>query len=597
MRPAQLLVVAVAALAVVLALVSGAAAQGDEKIVLTIGTEDVDTFNPLVGVEVPDYEAWNLQYATLTDKAAADFATIPGLAESWESSNEGKTYTYTLREGLEWSDGEPLTAADVAFNVNRSREEEWLNYSSMTQNLTAKAIDDTTVEITSSVPDPKLPAMDVYLLPEHVWGKLDKTQITKYEARDGVGSGPFTLAEYKSGQFWRMVANPSYWDGEPAIDEVVFRIFNNADAMVAALESGEIDAAQDVPAASFKDLQSTEGIVAIEGQQGNVDEVAVNGGRPEKYRVDGIGNGHPALSDIEFRKAIAHAIDDQTIIDRVDAGIGTPALFFSPSPNPEWLPDIPVEEQYTFDLEKAKQILEAAGYNDTNGNGVREMPDGGDDINLVFAVRTDSQVAPAISEFVKGWLEDIGIGVTLKPMNESQLTVVIGKGDYDLFHWSWTPFVDPDPMLSYFTCEQLSSDPDNPTDYYNDANWCDPEYDRLYKEQNQELDHARRVELVHQMLRLFYDSASYNNLAQNPDLQAYRTDRFEGWLRQPAEVGPVIFSNTSPTYANLTPIAGGGGDSGGLSTAAVAALAIAGAAIIALVGIFLVRRRSTEERE
>ena len=393
-----------------------------------------------------------------------------------------------------------------------------------------------------------------------------------------------------------MVANPEYWNGQPAIDEVVFRVFNNADAMVAALKSGEIDAAQDVPSASFEGLQSTEGIVAVEGQQGNVDEVSVNGGRPEKYRVEGIGNGHPALSDIEFRKAIAHAIDDQTIIDRVDAGIGLPALTISPSPNPEWLPDIPVEDQFTFDLELAQQILEDAGYRDTNGNGVREMPGGGDDINLVFAVRSDSQIAPPISEFVKGWLEDIGIGVTLRPMNESQLTVLIGKGDYDLFHWSWTPFVDPDPMLSYFTCGQLSMDPDNPTNYYNDANWCDEEYDRLYKEQNQELDRAKRVELVHQMLRLLYDSATYNNIAQNPDLQAYRTDRFEGWLRQPADVGPVIFTNTSPTYANLTPIAGGGEESG-ISTAAIVAIGLAGAALIALIGVYFTRRRTAGERE
>ena len=596
MRPAKLLAVAVVPAVAVLALVVGANAQSEEKIVLSVGTDDVDTFNPVVGVEVPDYEAWNLQYATLTDKAAADFATEPGLAESWEPSNDGKTYTYTLREGLEWSDGEALTSGDIVFTVNRSRDEEWLNYFSTTQNLTAKAIDERTVEITSAVPDPKLPSMDVYILPEHVWGKLDKTQITKYEARDGVGSGPFTLTEYKSGQFWRMAANPTYWKGQPAVDEVVFRIFNNADAMVAALKSGELDAAQDVPAASFASLQTTEGIVAVEGQQGNVDEVAVNGGRPEDRRVDGIGNGHPALSDIEVRKAIAHAIDDQTIIDRVNAGIGEPALTISPSPDPEWLIDIPVEEQFTFDLERAKQILEDAGYKDTDGNGIREMPGGGDDINLVFAVRTDSQVAPSIAEFVKGWLDDIGLGVTLKPMNESQLTEVIGKGDYDLFHWSWTPFVDPDPMLSYFTCDQLSSDPDDPTNYYNDANWCDPEYDRLYKEQNQELDRARRVELVHEMLRLFYDSATYNNIAQNPDLQAYRTDRFEGWLRQPADVGPVIFSNTSPTYANLTPIEGGG-SGGGLSTAAFVAIAIVGAGALAVAAALLIRRRTVEERE
>lgn len=591
MNPVKLLVAATLVVLVVLGVTAVATAQSndDEKVVLTVGTEDVDSFNPLVGVEVPDYEAWNLHYATLTDKAADDFATIPGLAESWEASNGGKTYTYKLREGLKWSDGEPLTADDVVFNITRGREEEWLNHYSAAQNLTAKAIDERTVEITSSVPDPKFPVMDIYLLPEHIWGKLAADEITKYDGQDGVGSGPFTLAEYKPGQFWRMVANPNYWGGEPAIDEIVFRIFNNADAMVAALEKGEIDAGQDIASTSFARLAATEGIVAIEGQQGNVDEVAINGGA-------GLEKPHPALLDLRVRQAIAHAIDKQTIIDKVNSGIGAPALTFSPSPDTTWLADIPVEEQYTFDLDKANQILDDAGYEDTDGDGVREMPGGGEPLNFTFAVRTDSQIAKPIAEFVKGWLEQAGMAVTFELMNESKLTEVIGKGEYDMFHWSWTPYVDPDPMLWYFTCENVSADPDNPTNYWNDANWCDPEYDKLYKQQNVELDPQKRREIAHQMLTRFYKAAVYNNISQNPDLQAYRTDRFEGWLRQPAEVGPVIFSNTSPTYFNLKPIAGASSGAG-MSTGAIAALVIAGLAAIGAIVFVLMRRRSAEERE
>jgi peptide/nickel transport system substrate-binding protein len=581
-----------AAVALVALGVSAAATaqSGDEKVVLTVATDDVDSFNPLVGVEVPDYEAWNLQYATLTDKAAADFAVIPGLAESWEASNGGKTYTYTLRDGLRWSDGMPLTAAEIAWNINRGRDEQWGHSYSTVQNLKASAPDERTLVIVSSVPDPKLPTMDIYLLPQHIWGKLDKNEITKYDGQDGVGSGPFTLAEYKPGQYWRMVANDNYWGGRPAIDEVVFRVFNNADAMVAALEAGEIDAAQDVPANAFERLSGVEGIVTVEGQQGNVDEVAVNGGA-------GLKKPHPALLDLRVRQAIAHAIDDQTIIDKVNAGIGEPALTFSPSPDPSWLPDIPVEEQYTFDLDKANQILDDAGYADTDGDGVREMPGGGQPLNLTFAVRTDSQIAKPIADFVKGWLEKIGIAVTFDLMNESKLTEVIGKGEYDLFHWSWTPFVDPDPMLWYFTCENVSQDPKNPTNYWNDANWCDPEYDELYQQQKVELDPEKRREIVHEMLTRFYKAAVYNNISQNPDLQAYRTDRFTGWIRQPADVGPVIFSNTSPTYVNLKPIEGASSSDGGLSTGALGALVVAGVLVLGGIAWIVVRRRSAGERE
>lgn len=591
-KPVKLLAVAVLAVLVALFATTVAAAQSDddEKVVLTIGlNDDVDTFNPIVGVEVPDYDAWNLNYATLTDKAADDFAITPGLAESWEASNDGKTYTYTLRDGLEWSDGQPLTAEDVAWNIERARDEEWLNPYTTVQNLEARAIDERTVEIVSSVPDPKLPAIDIYLLPKHIWDKYSADEITKFNGLTGVGSGPFILTEYQPGQFWRHEANDSYWAGRPKYDEIVFRIFNNADAMVAALENGEIDAAFDVPASSFSRLEQAEGIVAVEGQQGNVDEIAINGGA-------GLEKPHPALLDLRVRQAIGHAIDRQTIISQVYSGIGAPALTFSPSPDTSWLPEIPVDEQYAFDLDEANRILDEAGYEDTNGDGVREMPGGGDPLNFTFAVRTDSQVARPIAEFAKGWLEDIGIALTFELMNESKLTEVIGKGEYDMFHWSWTPFVDPDFMLSVFQCNQVAQDPDDPTNYYNDANWCDEEYDDLYNQQKVELDQAKRKEIVHEMLTRFYESGVYVNLVQNPDLEAYRTDRFEGWLRQPAEVGPVIFTNTSPTYYNLTPIEGGG-SSGGMSTAAISALVVAGLIALGAIAVLLMRRRTAEERE
>lgn len=595
MRRSFRFVVGVAVAALALMVVSlGTAADGDDKVVLTVGlSNDYDSFNPLVGVEVPDFEVWNLQYATLTDKAAADFAPIPGLAESWVESNGGKTYTYTLREGVQWSDGEPLTAEDVVYTINRSRDEEWLNHYSTVQNLTAKAIDERTVELTSSVPDPKLPVMDVYILPKHVWEKLDAKAITKAPGTDGVGSGPFTLTSAKRGESWSMVANPNYFGEKPAIDEIVFRFFSNGDAMVAALKTGEVDAAYNFPSQAFEDLSNTENVVALQGEQGGFAEVSVNGGRPEDHRVEGIGNGHPALSLLPVRQAIAHAIDRSVIIDRVLYGLGSPALAISPSTNPEWKPEIPEADQYSFDLEKAKTLLDGAGVKDSDGDGIREFE--GKNVNLDYYILSDSTTAPGNAEFIRDWLKQIGLGTTLKVVASSKLTEVIGRGEYDLFQWGWTPYVDPDPMLSYFTCDQLSKDPDDPTNYYNDANWCDPAYDADYKAQNEELDRATRVETVHRMLTLFYRSATYNVLYYEADLNAYRSDRFEGWVRQPAETGPVIFSQSSPSYVLLKPVAGS--SSGGIGTAAIAALVVLGVGVVGGLGLMLRRRGSEAERE
>jgi peptide/nickel transport system substrate-binding protein len=583
------------ALALVLAGLVAAGAQGQDdgkQLVFDVGDpQGIDSMSPLIGVTAAAYEAWNIQYATLTDKAAKDFSTIPGLAESWEGSDDGLTWTYKLRPNMKWSDGKPLTAEDIAWTVNTSRKEEWLNHYSVTQNLTAKALDDTTVEIKSSVPDPKLPTMDVYILPKHIWGKMDAAAREKYEGEDPVGSGPFVLEKFEKGQFARFNANPNYWGGEPAVDKVVLRKFNNPDAMVAALKTGELDAAEDIPTSGFNNLKQDENIVTVEGYQGAMGEIAINGG-------DGLKKPHPALLDPKVREAIGHAIDKQTIVNRALEGLGTPAQTLSTSPDPKWSPDIADGVLPTFDLDRANAILDEAGYEDTDGDGIREMPGGGEPLNFRYMVRSDSVNAQPIAEFFTGWLEEIGIGTTRKVVDDSQLTEIIGKGDYDMFFWGWVPFVDPDTMLSYFTCDQIADDPDNPTDYYNDANYCDPGYDKLYEQQKVELDDQKRLDIVHEMLERQAKWNVYFTLYTEPNSQAYVKDRFDGWVKQPAETGPVLYSNTSPTYARLKPVSAtaSGGDDGGGSGGIIAIAVVAVLAVGA--GAFLLgRRRTADERE
>jgi peptide/nickel transport system substrate-binding protein len=560
--------------------------EEDDSVVLRIGlTQDWDSLNPTAGFLVSEYEIWNLHYATLTDKAAADFETIPGLAESWEASDDGQTYTYTLREGLLWSDGTPLTAEDVAWNINTSVEQGWTNHISTTQNLTATVIDDRTVQITSSVPDPKLPTMDVYLLPKHIWEPVatDGEAVASYDGLDGVGSGPFTISDFRDQQSVTMVANPNYWgwEGEdPVIDQVVFRYFSNLDAMTAALQQGEIDAAHGIAYSSVEALEGADDIELVSGQQGGFEEIAINGGAAE-------GQPHPALLDLEVRKAISHAIDREGALEDLLFGHGEILDTVSASADPKWLPEIPEEKRFTYDPELANQILDDAGYMDADGDGVREMPDGSNPLVMRHGVNTNSDLAPSVAELFSGWMDQIGIGVELESYDSDQLFEVIVAGDYDTFFWGWVPFVDPDPMLSYFTEAELGN--------YNDANWSDPRYEELYLEQKVELDEGRRIEIVHEMLTVLHDAAVYIPLFLEPDMQAYRTDAFEGWVKQPAEIGPVIFSNSSPSYVSLTPVGGGAGGGGG----ATLPLIIGGVAVVAIAGGFLLMRRRTsaDERE
>jgi peptide/nickel transport system substrate-binding protein len=569
--------------------------QTKKPVTFTVGdTQNIDSMNPIVGVTVPAYEAWNIQYATLTDKSPKDFSPIPGLAKSWTSSPDKKTWTYTMRPNMKWSDGQPLTAEDVAYTINRAKKEEWLNYTSVVANLTATAQSPTTLVVKTSVPDPKLPTLDMYVLPKHIWEKQDAKAVTKYPALDGVGSGPFTLEHFEKGQFARFKANPYYYGGKPKVDRVILRGFDNPDAMVAALKRGEIDAAEDVPGTAFKQLEKDPNLQTVQGYQGAMEEFAINGGA-------GLKKPHPALLDVRVRQAIAHAIDKKTIVNRVLAGLGKPADTLSVSPATEWSPQIPAEQQLDFNLDKAKQILDQAGYKDTNGDGIREMPGGGKPLKFRYAVRSEGDTAEPTAELITGWLRQIGIATTQKVYDDSRLTEEIGKGNYDLFVWGWTPFVDPDPMLSYFTCDQVSSDPEDPTNYYNDASWCDKQYDALYKQQKVELDHGKRVDLVHQMLTRFYESGTYDVLYVYPDLQAYRKNRFTGWTRQPEGTGPVLFSNSSPTYAKLAPFVAsastGKSDDGGGGNGALIAIIIAAVVVVGGLGVWAMRRRTVEDRE
>ena len=564
---------------------SSVTASSDDEVTMVVGlTQPWETLNPVVGFAVPEYEFWNMQYWGLVSRAAADFAPEPGLAASWVENEPGQSYTYTLQEDLKWSDGEPLTAEDIAWNVNTSRDQEWANYIATTGGLNAEVVDDRTVTITSEVFDPRLPVLEIYLVPKHIWEAVATPEtIDSYENLDGVGSGPFVLDDYKSEESLTMVANDNYFGGRPAVDRVIFRYFSNADAMVAALQAGEIDAAHGIPSSSIETLEGDDNIEIIAGNQGGFDEIAINAGEAP-------GQPHPALLDLEFRKAVNHAIDKEAAIEDLWFGEAIPATTISVGADLKWVPDIPEDEQYTYDVDRANAILDEAGYLDTDGDGVREMPGGGDNIVLRHAVNTDTDLGNSMGELFSGWMNSIGIDVELLAYDQDQLFTVIVEGTYDTFYWGWTPFVDPTPMLSYFTAAELGN--------YNDANWTNEEYDALYEEQAQEADPERRLEIVHQMVRMIYDDAAYIALWYAPDIQAIRTDKFEGWVRQPAEVGPVMFSNSSPSWPLLTPIDGGGDDDDGSNTALIiGAVAVAVAALVIIALVVVRRRKTSDERE
>ena len=221
------------------------------------------------------------------------------------------------------------------------------------------------------------------------------------------------------------------------------------------------------------------------------------------------GDGHPALKDVDVRTAMAMAIDKEELVDKVLQGYGTPASgIVTPASAPaiyHWEPT--EEEEIPFDPDGANQLLDDAGYEDTDDDGVREMPGGGEPLRFRYFIRSENDDTVKASQFIKGWFEDIGVATDVQALSDNKLTQEVLNGEYDLFHWGWFPDPDPDFILSIFTCDQR---PPNPDEYRNsDSYYCNPEIDAMYEEQKTILDVEQRAELVHEMQRIIYQDVPY----------------------------------------------------------------------------------------
>jgi len=596
-------------------------AQAADPVVFTVGMlSDVDSLNPFTGVLAESYEIFQLQYATLMQPSSADFTPAPGLAESWEESADGKTWTYTLRPDLVWSDGTPLTANDVAYTFNRILEGryEQRNYGNYVRNITSvEATDDRTVVMTVSAPSPIMERLAVYILPEHVWSGVDAKAVKSFanepEGEPLVGSGPFLVAERRTGQFIRLVANDSYYAGRPKVDELVFRIYNNPDALGQALIKGEVDFATGLTADVFSTLEGQEGITTYAGDYSGFNELAFNMGAAT---ADGkpIGDGNPHLQDQQVRLAISHAIDRQQMVDKILNGYGTPGSTIIP-PLYTTLHIDPGTQ--TYDPALANQILDDASYA-MGPDGVRVGPDGVPMKYRLF-VRTDSDSSVKSGEYFKSYLAAIGIEAEIKPVDENALFEIIGRGEFDMFEWGWVVEPDPDYQLSTFTCAKRSYE-DGGEIYadLSDSFYCNEEYDQLYAAQSEETDQTARADIVKQMQQILYDAVPYVVTYYYDNLEAYRSDRFTGFVGQPEGSGSLLFQYGVYTYTNVAPVsADSGGDttaspspgasesadasggtaeptSGGSNTGLIIGLAIAALVIVGLV-VALVRMRSKSQ--
>jgi peptide/nickel transport system substrate-binding protein len=552
----------------------------DEDRTLRVGTiEDFDSINPNLAFIGSSAEASNIQYDPLVGLGPdLDYAKT-GFAEAWTQA--GTTWTFTIRDGMRWSDGEPADANDVAFTfrylltsmdptyigpwaprgndlprVGATRADGRPDHPlSLYGEVVVRAaglrsvqlVDAHTVTLTTARPTTLLLGALVPILPEHIWSTVPFVNAaTDFQsAPPVVGSGPFQLVEWQRGTSARFVRNPDYWGERPFIDEVQFRFYPDRAALAAALERGEIDYARGVAPGDVDRLDAEPDIATVEGRGSGFTHLAYN---TYAKPIDGGGASTSAVRDPKFRDALGYALDRAEIIDAAVEGHATPGTTLIP-PGVVAFHTEPSKPR-RFDVEEATRRLEAAGYVDADEDGVREDLDGRPiHLRLVYPT-SDPKYAAAAVAVADDW-ERVGMGVTptgLEPDTLDELLYVPevgGTAEYDVELWSWSGSPDPDFLLSLLTTGQIGRD--------SDSNYSNPAYDRLFDAQRAAATVDERREIVRRMLDVAYDQAPIDVLFYDDELHAHRTDRFGDWSTTPAEGGTSLFTSGVQGYLDLVP--------------------------------------------
>ncbi|MET9868112.1 ABC transporter substrate-binding protein [Streptomyces sp. NPDC006386] len=575
-----------------------ARAADDGKKVLTVAVaQSVDSLSPFLAVRLLSTSIHRLMYEYLTNYDPKDNHAVPGLATKWEPSPDKLTWTYTIRTNSAWSDGRQATAEDAAWTFNKMMTDSGAatangSYVGNFRKVTAPSPTKLVIELKK--PQATMTALDVPIVPKHVWEKVsDFSEFNNDKSFPVVGNGPFVLTGYKADSYVRLKANKSFWRGAPKFDELVFRYYKDQDAAVSALRKGEVSFVAGSPSltpAQAESLEGAENIKVNDAPGRRFYALATNPGAKAK-NGEKFGDGHPSLLDQRVRHALFMAVDREAIIDKVFRGHAVEGEGYIPPRFSQYFWKPSASQKLAYDPAKAAQLLDRAGYR-KNGDGKRVGKDGKPITYRVLCHATDPN-DKAVGKYLQEWWGDLGIGVRLDCLDNVTDPWLAGK--YDLAFDGWSVNPDPDFVLSIHTCGAL---PATPKDTGATDNFiCDKKYDELYARQLAEYDPAKRADLVQQMESRLYDLGYMNVMAYPNAVEAYRTDQIKSITTMPAKAGNIYGQDGYWSWWSAVP-ADSGDSSGGSSTAVVAVVATSLVLLIGLGTVVAVRRRAgADDRE
>ncbi|MEU8673066.1 ABC transporter substrate-binding protein [Streptomyces sp. NPDC048560] len=579
-------------------------AQADDsgKTTLTVAVaQSVDSLSPFLAQRLLSTSIHRLMYDYLTNYDPKDNHAIPALATKWEPSPDKLTWTYTIRSDSKWSDGQKATAEDAAWTFNKMMTDEGAATSNGSfvgnfKKVTAPTPEQLVIELKE--PQATMAALDVPIVPKHVWEKVgDFSKFNNDQKFPVVGNGPFILTDYKVDSYVKLKANKDFWRGSPKFDEVVFRYYKDQDAAVAALRKGEVSFVAGSPSltpAQSASLKTAENIKVNDAPGRRFYALATNPGARTKDGTK-FGDGHPALLDQKVRQALFMAVDRKTIIDRVFQGHAVEGEGYIPPRYSEYFWQPSADQKLSYDPAKAAAMLDAAGYK-KNGAGKRVGKDGKPLDFRILCHATDPN-DKAIGKYLQEWWGGLGIGLKVDCIDN--VSDPWYAGEYDLAFDGWSVNPDPDFVMSIHTCAALPAKPKESA--ATDNFICDKQYDELYAKQLAEYDPAKRADLVKQMESRLYDTGYMNVMAYPNAVEAYRTDQIKSITTMPSAAGNIYGQDGYWSWWSAVPAAGasnGSSDDGGSSTGVLIGI---GVAVVVLAGgglLFAMRRRSTaEDRE
>ncbi|MFF0112030.1 ABC transporter substrate-binding protein [Streptomyces prasinus] len=576
-----------------------ALAAGDGKRTLTVAVaQSVDSLSPFLAVRLLSTSIHRLTYEYLTNYDPEDNHVVPGLATRWKSSPDKLTWTYTIRSDSKWSDGKRATAEDAAWTFNTMMTDEGAataNGSFVANFEEVTAPSPTELVIRLKKPQATMTALDVPIVPRHVWEKVDDfSKFNNDEDLPVVGNGPFVLTGYKADSYVRLEANEDFWRGAPKFDELLFRYYKDQDAAVSALRKGEVSFVAGSPSltpAQAASLGNEKNIKVNDAPGRRFYALATNPGA-RAGNGEKMGDGHPSLLDRRVRNALFRAVDRKTIVDKVFQGHAVDGAGYIPPRYAQYFWEPSAGQELAYDPGEAARLLDRAGFR-RNGDGKRVGADG-KPLNYRILCHATDPNDKAIGKYLEEWWGDLGIGVTLDCLDN--VTDPWLAGEYDLAFDGWSVNPDPDFVLSIHTCGALPATPEDTgaTDNF----ICDKKYDGLYAQQLAEYDPAERASLVKRMQSRLYDLGYMNVMAYPNAVEAYRTDQIESITTMPSKAGNIYGQDGYWSWWSAVPADSDEG-SGDSSPTGVVVGIVAAAVLLTGLGVFVaMRRRATaEDRE